>query len=313
MGLRALADPPGLGRRLSGLVTGLAAFFVLFPALLVINVAQCASVALIPVSRPAFRGFNRWVASFWWGCCASFAQGVYGTRLEVTGDPVPPRENAIVVANHQEMADITYLFFFARSKGRLGDLKWFVKDVIKHVPGVGWGMVVLGCLFVKRDWTADRAYVMRTFDTLVRERLPAWLVTFAEGTRITPAKAARSAEYAARAGLPPTGRVLIPRTRGFVASVEGLGEHLDAVYDVTIGYPDGAPTLWQYVRGFSRVAHLHVRRTPREALPSGEAELREWLLALFRDKDRLLARFEETGTFPPSEQAEGGRATSAAA
>ena len=297
MGLRPHPDPPRLGARLRGLVSGSVAFLLLFPSLLSINVIQMASLLLLPLSRRAFRAVNRWAANTWWGWCVAVSSGFYGARIELTGDEVPVRENAIVVVNHQEMSDITYLFFFAQSKHRLGDLKWFVKDIMKWVPGVGWGMVFLGCLFVKRDWMADRASVQRTFAAVVNERLPVWLISFSEGTRITPAKAARSREFAAKAGLPPTERVLIPRTKGFVASVDGLGDYLEAVYDVTIGYPDGAPTLWQYVRGFSRVAHLHVRRTPREALPEGDEALREWLLECFREKDRLLAGFEEEGRF----------------
>ena len=92
---------------------------------------------------------------------ASSARRVHGIHAVVTGDAVPPRENAIVVANHQQMPDITFLMMWAREKDRLGDLKWVVKDVIKYVPGVGWGMAFIDCVFVKRDWTADRASIER--------------------------------------------------------------------------------------------------------------------------------------------------------
>ena len=54
--------------------------------------------------------------------------------------------------------------------------------------------------------------------------------------------------------------MLIPRTKGFVASVEGLGDHLNAVYDFTIGYVDGVPSLWQYITGRVKQIHIHVRR-----------------------------------------------------
>ena len=62
------------------------------------------------------------------------------------------------------MADITFLMDFAYRKGRLGDMKWMVKDIIKYVPGVGWGMLFLDCIFVKRDWTTDKESIRKTFD-----------------------------------------------------------------------------------------------------------------------------------------------------
>ena len=298
MGLRPLPEPEGLGARLVGLARGWLAVAILFPPLLVLNVGQTCSLLLKPFSPGAFRRVNRWAADTWWGWCVVMSRTLQRIRVEVTGDPVPPRENAIVVVNHQEMSDITFLFFLARAKERLGDLKWFVKDVIKWVPGVGWGMVFLDCLFVKRNWTDDRRSIERTFSRLVDNRVPVWLVSFCEGTRITPEKAARSRAYAEKASLPPTARVLIPRTKGFVASVQGLGAHLDAVYDVTIGHPVGAPTLWQYIKGFARVGHLHVRRYPADTLPEGDQALADWLLERFREKDTLLAGFEEAGAFP---------------
>ena len=84
----------------------------------------------------------------------------------------------------------------------------------------------------------------------------------------------------------------------FVASVEGLGDHLHAVYDVTIGYVDGVPTLWQYITGRVKEIHLHVRRFPAEELPILEAELKQWLLDRFYEKDALLEQFYATGSFP---------------
>ena len=126
------------------------------------NAAQTASQALRPISPRLFREFNRWAADTWWGWCVTGAQKLHGAHIVVSGDPIPPKENAFVVANHQQMADITFLMFLARSKGRLGDLKWFVKKPIKYVPGVGWGMAFLDCLFIERKWTADRQSIART-------------------------------------------------------------------------------------------------------------------------------------------------------
>jgi 1-acyl-sn-glycerol-3-phosphate acyltransferase len=269
-----------------------------FASLLVVNVAQTASLLVLPFSRTAFRRFNRWCANTWWGACVVASQRINRTRLIVTGEDLPADENALVLANHQDMPDILALMILARGKSRLGDLKFFVKHALKWVPGVGWGMQFISCPFLRRDWTADRERIRRTFDSLVRERIPVWLVSFAEGTRATPDKIRISAEWALAQGIEATRHVQIPRTKGFAATIEGLGDHLHAVYDVTIGYVDGVPTLWQYITGSVQRIHVHVRRFPIETLPRLEHELRDWLLARYREKDALLEHYYATGSFP---------------
>ena len=196
------------------------------------------------------------------------------------------------------MADITVTFSFARAKGRVGDLKWFVKDVLKYVPGVGWGMLFLDCPFIKRDWTADKDYIHNVFRNILDYDVPIWLMTFAEGTRVRPEKISRSREYAEKQGRTPLEHVLIPRTKGFVASVQALRGHVDAVYDLTIGYVGGVPTLWQWTKGYVRKVHLDVRRYAINELPENEEALSDWLIKRFEEKDRLLDSFYSNGVFP---------------
>ena len=298
MPLPPLKDPPGLWLRIKQLSKAIPISAHLFSTLLAANVLQMLSLALKPFSRRAFRRINRELADAWWGQCVVLSKLFNGTHLVIAGEDVPPRESAILVANHQQMPDITFLMMFARSKGRLGDLKWFVKDKIKWVPGVGWGMVFLDCLFVKRDWAADAASIKRTFTRIMTDRVPLFLINFAESTRISPAKLQESRAFAAKHDLRPTSHVLLPRTRGFVASVQGLRGHVDAVYDITIGYEQGVPTLWQYIKGISNVAHFHVHRTPMEEMPASDEELSSWLLDRFQVKDRLLDTFYQSGSFP---------------
>jgi len=207
------------------------------------------------------------------------------------------RENSIVVLNHQRMTDIPIVLAIAKQKGSIGDLKWFVKDILKYVPGVGWGMLFLDCFFIKRNWTADQEHIHRVFDNILSHSIPLWLVAFVEGTRFTPEKAKKNRTYAETIGMPPPRHVLIPRTKGFVASFQSLGEHIDAVYDLTIGYTNTAPTLWQWVKGEVKSVHLHIRRFPAKELPSNDEDLSNWLINLFSEKDELLEGFYTQGVF----------------
>ena len=297
MPLPPLRNPGDWRARLKGNLLGILIASVLFSTLLALNIAQTASLVLLPLSRDTFRKTNRFIANSWWSWCVLIVRRLHDVQVLITGDDVPDEENAIVVANHQQMADIPVLFELAWRKGRLGDLKWYVKDVLKYTPGIGWGMLFLDCLFIKRNWTEDKGYIEGVFRRILRDKVPVWVVSFAEGTRSTPAKLERSREYALKQGHPQLEHVLLPRTKGFVATLTALRGHLDAVYDVTIGYEGGFPTLAQWCRGYSPRVKLHVRRFPVKELPRTDAELTTWLIERYSEKDALLDRYYKSGEF----------------
>ena len=83
-----------------------------------------------------------------------------------------------------------------------------------------------------------------------------------------------------------------------MATVAGLRDHLDAVYDITIGYEDGIPTLWQYILGCVQRIHVHAERFPMADMPTSDEALRDLLFGRFRAKDELLEHFYATGGFP---------------
>lgn len=261
------------------------------------NLLQLVSLLLRPFSRRAYRQCNRWCARTWLGWCVSWAERFNGIRLIVTGDNLPDRENALVIANHQQMPDIPVVLSLARTKQRLGDVKFFAKKQLKWVPCLGWGMQFVGGLFIDRSWTVDADNIQRTFARLLEGRVPLWLISFVEGTRVTAAKLEKSRAFARSRGYAETRHVLVPRTKGFVASIRGLGSHIAAVYDLTIGYERGVPSLWQYINGSVQRVHVHARRFLVGQLPADQDQLSAWLRERFVQKDRLLDRFYRTGSF----------------
>jgi len=99
--------------------------------LILVNGIQMLSLLVKPFSTRAFRKINRACAAGWWGMAVSGARLVNKDQILMTGHDVPLHENVIIVSNHQQMPDIPMIMALAKSKGCLGNLKFFVKDILK--------------------------------------------------------------------------------------------------------------------------------------------------------------------------------------
>lgn len=209
------------------------------------------------------------------------------------------KENAFTVMNHLTFLDWAFLFTVAGRRGRLGVLKFFAKKSITFIPGFGWGLYLLDSLLISRNWLADQNLINSTFSKLKTRKLPFWVVSFLEGTRKTPRKLKDSQEFAKKRDLPVLRHVLLPRTKGFVATITQLRTELDAVYDVTYAYnQDKAPGLVDLAMRRMPDLHFHVRRFPLADLPTDPTALADWCTNLYVEKDALLEHFATHGVFP---------------
>lgn len=300
MPIQPLEGPSRLSGRLMASMRGSLIASISSSFLAIYNAGQLASLLVRPLSERAFRAYNRHGANLWWKLFCSLVRNAGGHQIVVTGDTPEDGDKALILANHQQMVDIPILAALAARSSRAGDLKWVVKKSFKYVPGLGWGMLLLDNLFVERNWSKDRFLVEKVFEKFVREDIPFWIVIFPEGTRISEAKLERSKRIARRQGIAPNEHVMFPLTKGVNATLDGLGETLDAVYDVTIGYSEGIPSLWQYLCGTVPPTHVHLSRIPADEVPSEESERVAWIHELFADKDARLSFFYERGCFEAS-------------
>lgn len=137
-----------------------------------------------------------------------FEWKVQGKKILFYGDKLPLHQNAIVICNHLSVLDWLVLFSLARRKGRLGVTKFLIKDSVKWIPGVGWGLHMLNYVFLKRDWVnagftqnrnrtslccnnfmicfdkfqmKDKITIEKAFHQLKESQLPFWLIIFPEG------------------------------------------------------------------------------------------------------------------------------------
>lgn len=271
-----------------------------FGPLLVINAFQMISILWRSANPLLFRRYNSFWADTYWSYVVWLARNLGRLRVEFVSDPLPPGENALLLSNHQSAVDIVIQLAFGKQYERLGDMKFFVKDALKYIPGPGWGMILLDCIFMKRDWTRDRENVVRRLQGFKKVGAPIWVNLYPEGTRIKPSKLLAAQEFARSQNIPIPHYVLIPRVKGFLATVEGLEGHVHAIYDLTIAYPAGRPTtLWELLSAQGRSAKVEIKRYPIQDLPRDPEARSQWLMQLYRDKEQQMERLIRS--FPSSE------------
>jgi len=240
------------------------------------------------------------IADWYWSYLTAAVE-VWGRwELVFSGDYLPPNETAFVIVNHRWVVDWLMILCTAKRKGRLGCSKFFAKDSIKFIPGIGWGIWMLDYIFLARNWSKDQESINRTFKNLKDRKFPFWLVSHVEGTRLTPEKLKQSQDFAKKKDLPIWNNVLLPRSKGFVSTIQGLDDTIKAVYDFTIVYEDGRrpPTFSSMAFRRGGRAHIHTRRYPIETLPKKEEELNDWLMDRWIEKEKLIDTMLKEGNFP---------------
>lgn len=220
------------------------------------------------------------------------------------GDRIPYRESAFVIGNHQWLVDFGIIFCVGVRKGMAGATKFFAKKSVLYIPFIGLGVWIHGGVFLNRNWDRDKDSIRKCFSRQrqLKGKVPLWVVTWPESTRLCPEKIELSHKFAEENGLPKWNNVLIPRTKGFIAQVKGLREIVPYLYDFTVGYggPKHEPPtpLDMGLGGYGNSIHIHCRRYLMSDLPESDEELKKWLFDRWQEKEDLLTYFKKHDKFP---------------
>lgn len=122
---------------------------------------------------------------------------------------------------------------------------------------------------------------------------PVSIINFLEGTRFTPQK------HTAQAS--PYAHLLIPKAGGLAFTLAAMDGQLHRLLDVTIYYPDGIPTYWDYASGRVKRVRVHLRQRPIPPELLGDYAndmafrqiFQVWVNDLWQEKDELLARMAQ--------------------
>ncbi|KAJ3674035.1 hypothetical protein LUZ60_006027 [Juncus effusus] len=271
---------------------------------LVVNFFQAVLFVFIrPVSRSLYRRINRSLVELIWLQLVWLVDWWAGVKVELYSDAetfnLMGKEHALLVSNHRSDIDWLVGWILAQRSGCLGSALAVMKKSSKFLPVIGWSMWFSEYLFLERNWAKDEGTLKSGLQELKDYPLPFWLALFVEGTRFTPAKLLVAQEYAAQNGLPVPRNVLVPRTKGFVASVSIMRNFVPAIYDATVIIPKDqpAPTMLRILKGQPSVVHVHLKRRVMSELPEMEEEVSQWCKDIFVDKDALLDKHLAQGSF----------------
>ena len=209
----------------------------------------------------------------------------------------------LVISNHQSWTDIILLQSYLY--GKIPPLKFFTKQQLIWVPGIGLAMYVLGFPYVKRVSkaqikanpnlrNADRDNITEACKGFKNH--PTSILNFLEGTRRTSAKQLnQSSDYK---------NLLRPKIGGIEYVIKDMGDNLHKLIDVTIVYPDGTPTFWQFVKGECRSVKFVVshHEIPKEVLVDNDIERRSslsgWIKTIWMQKDQQISEMTQTTNVP---------------
>lgn len=226
------------------------------------------------------------------------------TDFQVTGlDGLSTKDWYLVIANHSSWVDILVLQRIFNRK--IPFLKFFLKQQLIWVPFLGLAWWALDFPFMRRY---SKAFLAKhpelkgkdldaTRKACEKFRFkPVSIMNFVEGTRFTPGKNAAqntTLEY-----------LLNPKAGGLAYVLSAMGDKLHKLLDITIHYPQGTPSYWDFVCGKVRHINVRVKIYSIEDLLKNEifamdyfdnAAQREkfqlWLTQLWEQKDQELKKF----------------------
>ncbi|WP_294765417.1 acyltransferase [uncultured Rhodoferax sp.] len=238
------------------------------------------------------------LAECWIACNSGWMRLTQRTEWDVDGlEGLDHGSWYMVNSNHQSWVDIFALQHLLNR--RIPLLKFFLKQELIWVPIMGLAWWALEFPFMRRH---SEEYLrkhpeMRGKDQETTRKacekfslIPTSVMNFLEGTRFTAAKHAKQQS--------PYQYLLKPKAGGLALALQAMGSKFQSILDVTIYYPDGIPTFWEFLCGKVHRVVVRVRSIPLpQHLLSGDygqdpafrAAFSAWVAELWREKDAQLA------------------------
>mgnify|MGYP002714787874 CR=1 FL=1 len=206
----------------------------------------------------------------------------------------------LMTCNHQSWVDTTVNQYFGLTRMPL--TRFFTKWELIFIPFVGQAFKILGFPMMKRHTkeeiaknpelkTRDMEEARKACEQLLSQ--PFTLLNYLEGTRFTPEKHQQQNS--------PYQNLLKPKAGGLALALNILGDQIDALVDMTIVYPEGAPGYGEFWLGeVGRIAvNLRKIDIPDWVLGGNyeddeeyRARFQAWVDQLWTEKDQLISQMK---------------------
>ena len=209
-------------------------------------------------------------------------------------DGINRRGRYLVFSNHQSWVDILVLQHCLNRRAPF--MRFLLKQQLIWVPFLGLAWWALDMEFLRRysrqELLANPSLRGKDLENAARaceklKHIPVSMMSFPEGTRFTAAKHKKQNS--------PYTRLLRPRYGGIGQILYSFDDALDCLIDVTIIYPDGTPTAWQYLSGQVRKISVQIQLRPIDNYircldfredSAAKTRLKEWLKYIWEEKEK---------------------------
>ncbi|MFQ3251058.1 MAG: 1-acyl-sn-glycerol-3-phosphate acyltransferase [Glaciecola sp.] len=243
-----------------------------------------------------------------WISINNLNQNIFSRTKFVTqgGAGLSNKEWYLVISNHQSWVDILVLQRVLNHK--IPFLKFFLKKELIWVPflGIAW-------------WALDFPFMRRYSKTFLKKHphlkgkdlettrkacekfqfKPVSVMNFIEGTRFTKQKWQQSGQVYSK--------LLPPKAGGIAFVLSAMGKQLTKLVDVTIHYPEGTPSYWDFVTGKVSKINVSIRTILIDDLfkngvfsptyfddPNQREAFQQWLNQLWNEKNIQLELMEQS-------------------
>lgn len=219
--------------------------------------------------------------------------------IEFTGD-MKMNDWYLVLSNHQTWVDIVVLQKVLMYK--IPFLKFFLKKELIWVPVLGPAWWSLEFPFMKRyskEFLAKNPHLKgKDIESTKKacekyKTMPISIMNFMEGTRFTEAKHNKQQS--------PYKNLLKPKAGGISLVMNSMGDLLQKIADVTIYYPEGPKTFWEFLCGKTTKIVVKVNIIPITDEIRGDyvndpeftKKFQLWLNEFWAKKDKYLTELKK--------------------
>ena len=222
-------------------------------------------------------------------------------------------ERMVLIANHQIYTDWLYLWWIGYASGMHGRIHVILKESLKRIPVIGWGMQFSQFIFLKRKWEQDKPRLSTHLEKFSNRSVPMWLMMFPEGTNLADSTRESSKQWADKNGIKDMRHTLLPRSTGLQFVLQQLRGSVDYLYDCTIAY-EGVPR-GEFAQDIFTVGatyfggrppksvNMYWRRFLISTIPlDNPKEFDLWLRNRWIEKDNFIEGYLRRGRFPADEE-----------